>query len=322
MGNKLFTAIWLPAIWLVALSLSSASAEEISFDNVPVELRDRYQAQKADIEALINSIKDDGLPGKDRAEKLAKLQLQFPYMGLPVASSVALSESEPLQLTATRILIDSVVMMNHPTDADHDMHKQFATSMSILAQIVERGSPGARILAAEAGASLGDREILGKIRSQNSKGVFSDADTVGYFTLADPELAAPYVDQYLTSTSVAAQKQAIAYLGPLADYQNTIRRDYLFDPSKPAELQAAAARVLARTDADFDTYSDKVIKRDDTPVEVIDAIIRGSIENKNNPVDAAQISKYETILQDYSKANPDVDAQEMKAIQKQIQTLE
>ncbi|WP_374370454.1 hypothetical protein [Dongia sp.] len=322
MEKRLFSVIWLSAIWLTALWPPVATAEEIDFDSVPAELRDSYEAQKAEIEALIERIKDEGLSGNVRAEELANLQLQFPYLSLPVASSVALTESEPLQLTATRILVGSVVMMNHAANADHQMHKQFAATMDILAQIVERGSPSARSLAAEAGASLGDKGILGEIENQNSKGVFNDADTVGYFTLADPELAAIYVDKYLNSESVAAQKQAIAYLGSLTDYQNTIRQDYLFDSRKPTELQAAAARVLARTDADFALYSDKVIKRDDTPIEVVDAIIRGSIENKKNPVDAEQISKYETILQDYSKANPDVDIQELNAIQKKIQTLQ
>ncbi|MBB6469516.1 hypothetical protein HNQ96_005406 [Aminobacter lissarensis] len=80
--------------------------------------------------------------------------------------------------------------------------------------------------------------------------------------------------------------------------------------------------MLARTDDEFTTYSDKVIKRGGTPVEVVDAIIRGSIENKANPVNAEQVFKYKTILNDYEKANPGIDVQDLNAIQKQIQILQ
>lgn len=312
----------LSAIWLVSLLTSPAIAQEVSFENVPSELQPKYNAQKAEIIALVGQIEDKNLAGEVRATHLVELQQRFPYVVLPTAKAVALDESEPLQLEATKILIGSVVMMNHAAGGDHAMHQQFTSTMDILKQVVASGTPAARSSAAETGASLGDSGILSEIQKKNDEGVITDSDAVGYFTLADPGLAASYVEKYLRSENVTAQEQAVSYLGPLPEYQDTIRQDYFFDAEKPAAVQAAAARVLARTDDEFTTYSDKVIMRDGTPTQVVDAIIRGSIENAANPVNAEQVTKYKTILQDYQKANPGVNMQQLNTIQNSIEILQ
>ncbi|UTS90332.1 hypothetical protein [Rhizobium anhuiense] len=311
----------LSAIWLVSLLTSPSLAQQVSFENVPSELQPKYDAQKAEITALVGQIQDKKLAGEVRAAHLAELQQRFPYVVLPTAKSVALDESEPLQLEATKILIGSVVMMNHSAGGDHAMHEQFTSTMDILKQVVASGTAAARSFAAETGASLGDSGMLSEIQKKNDEGVISDADAVGYFTLADPGVAASYVEKYLSSENVAAQEQAVSYLGPLPDYQATIRQDFFLDANKPAAVQAAAARVLARTDEKFTTYSDKVIMRDGTPTQVVDAIIRGSIENTTNPVNAEQVSKYKTILDDYKKANPGVNMQQLNTIQNSIEIL-
>lgn len=326
------------AIWSIALFTSPAVAQEVRFDSVPTELRPRYEAQKADIEALVAKIGNKNLSGDERAARLNELQLRYPYVSLPVASSVALVDLAPLQLAATRILANSVVMMNHPSN-DHAMHTK--ATLAILKQVVKTGTPQARSLAAQLGASLGDKDILCEIKNENSKGSLSDVEAVSYFTLAEPKFAAEYVNEYLKRESVpAAKKQAIAYLGALPEYQNDIRQQYLFAstpptvsnkprvlgvptvPSVPPVLQAAAARVLARTDDNFPKYVDKIIKRNGTPVEVVNAIIRGSIENEANPVNAEQILRYKIMVNNYENANPGVNVHDLNAIQKQIQILQ
>lgn len=306
----------------IVLSHHQASAQGFDLDDVPPEVRPSYEAHAADIQDLTGKVLDASMQDDARAAALQQLQLRYPYLALPLANTVALKAGNALQATATRILVGSVVMMNHRTRDDHAMHARFNATMNTLKELIASGSSEARALAAQTGASLGQAEIISEIVNQSEKGVIADPEAVGYLTLADPEIAAPYVNKYLESESVAAQTQAISYLGPLPEYQDKIRDEYLLAEGKPTEVQAAAAKVLARTDSDFQSYATEVVERAGTPVEVLDAMIAGSLANTANPVNAAQVSRYSDLVDAYERGNPDVNMNAIGNIQRQLQDIQ
>jgi hypothetical protein len=290
----------LPGAFLLFVGSVPSFGQELSLERVPLELRSKYEASTETIEELVSEIRDLNASPASRVEAFSLVQTRFPYVGIDLARQFALDESEQLQLTAVRILASSVVMMNHGGHENEVMHSEYVQTMDILRDVIERGFPSSRELAASVGASLNDPGALDKIVSASASGVILDGEALKYLTLSDPEVGEKYVSQYLASESIADQERVISYLGILPQYRAKIRDQYLLSAEIPESLQSTAARVLARTDPEFNQYFSEYANTFGVAPEVLRSAVKGAAENSLAPLTSTEAVTYENLIKGLS----------------------
>jgi hypothetical protein len=163
--------------------------------------------------------------------------------------------------------------------------------------------PQVRSEAARRLAISSDEAALSAIERGIDSGLFSEADAVNYFGLADIRVGGPYLLRRLARGSSAAKALAVQYLGASRSYQLIIREKVFFDPEADPEARAAAATVLSEHDPTFASYALVAVLDPKVPALVFASIVKGYVHQtiEAGTLDASKRFLVERAIRNYEE---------------------
>ena len=245
---------------LFAAGISQAQDTEIASHPDPRVVA-FYEANEPEVSALRSRIADSADPD-DRVSAFEELIRRFLLGAEITARRYVTDESERIALMAIQVLKGATVMSDHvmPTTGEGllprvtYMLEQHARSRDALRPAVSDSRPRIRREAAGFLVSLSDEATLEVIATDEAD-LYSDVESANLYTLADAEVGQRYLEQYIGSGSIDAQRTAVGYLGTITSYQDRIRIEYFLNPEAPAEVRVEAARALSAYDSEFPAYA-------------------------------------------------------------------
>jgi hypothetical protein len=124
----------------------------------------------------------------------------------------------------------------------------------------------------------------------------------------------PFLDQ----GSPEAQAAAVTYLGANPNYQQVVRDQYLFNPSMPDKVKAAAASSLGQYDPNFSSYATVLIANPELAPEVYTQVVEGYLAQSRDKLQPAQLRALKQAVENYREFKPETD---LSIIQRQLDAI-
>ena len=273
-----------------------------------------YVANAGTIEGLTTTARDLNRSVEQRLAALETLSLKYSDAAVSAALVLVSDKTPAVARAAADLLASSIVMSDHKLRGHAALNarqkyvmERHTLAREALKSVLESPASETRSIAAGSLSSLSDQSALTIIQAAVSKGLYSEADAVNYFGLADPKIGAPFILPYLDRGSPAARVAAIGYLGANRSYQNMVRDRILMNTTAAPDTRAAAARVLGQYDREFPSYALSVTLDPKLPANVYAEVVNGYIAQSQvqGKLDAAKIGILKESIRNQLSIRPD-----------------
>lgn len=242
----------------VALILGAALVHDaaVACENctmVPPHLKEYYQKNSTEIDALRKTILDAEREVTEREDALVTLVSKYGHAAPGVAVKLLEEENSELALPAANLIKDSAVMSDHmsafkpgyePTETQKQMIEHHNQELGTLRSALEHKNPEVRRVTAEFLVSQSDEQSLKKIQEATGKGLFTETEAIGYFSSSGSKLAPGLIQPYLESKDASIKAVAVYNAAGYEDLRPSVHK-LLLEKDTPESVRISAITGLA-----------------------------------------------------------------------------
>lgn len=213
-----------------------------------------YEEHRDRIAELTAEVKDSTRSSTDRVAALQELRDEYPDVALPIIAESIKSDDEALAGRAAQLMASASMMMNHRQQGDSEAHKdnpvrayamaEHTLIYQSLRQAVRDKRQSVYSSAAKTLASQSDQEGLRLLKEGRDQGILKNPAYVSLLSLADPDQAGEYLQEFLNSDDAELQAAAGRCLSQSAKYAPQVNSQILFNDSAPLKSRLEVARYI------------------------------------------------------------------------------